>query len=65
MFSFDLGNAALLLFVSLLYFFGITRKDNLNNFYPVDALYIIVAVELLIALPCLIYYIGELISIGT
>ena len=57
---FSAGNAAQLLYVSILYYFHIGQKDNYHGLFPVDVLYIIVGLEALITLPCLAYYIGKL-----
>ena len=53
------ANTAMLLYISLLYYFGIGQNSDLNNFHPIYTLYIIVGVEVIITLPCLIYYISE------
>lgn len=54
------GNAVILLLVALLYFYHVEESKIIHgSVYPVDFLYIIVGVELLFALPCLIYYIGQ------
>ena len=51
------ANTAMLLYISLLYYLGIGRDSDLNTYHPVYTLYIIVGVEVMITLPCLIYYI--------
>lgn len=53
-----IANAAVLLLMALLVFYNKGDRKVLNTFLPVDFLYIIVGVELVFALPCLIYYIG-------
>ena len=53
------ANAAMLLYISLLYYLRIGRNTYLNNYHPIYTLYIIVGVEVIITLPCLIYYISE------
>ena len=53
----SLANTAMLLYISLLYYLGIGRDSDLNTYHPVYTLYIIVGVEVMITLPCLIYYI--------
>ena len=53
------ANAAVLLLVSLLYFYRVHEtKVVSNSLYPVDFLYVIVGLELIFVLPCLVYYIG-------
>ncbi len=52
-------NAALLMYVSLLYFFGVSQASSLRGMRPVVALYFLVGLEMLFTLPCLVYYIGE------
>ena len=50
----------MLLVVALLYFYRVKEHKLLHSsLYPVYFLYVIVGLELLFALPCLIYYIGE------
>lgn len=53
------ANAVILLLVALLYFYGVEDKIIHGSVYPSDFLFIIVGLELLFALPCLIYYIGQ------
>lgn len=53
----SLVNAVILLFVSLLYIFGANDCSVYKSLRPVDFLYLIVGLELLLTLPCLIYYI--------
>ena len=53
------ANAVMLLVVALLYFYHVQEHNVASSLYPVYFLYIIVGLELLFALPCLIYYIGE------
>ena len=54
------ANAVMLLVVALLYFYRVQEHEHLHSsLYPVYFLYVIVGLELLFALPCLIYYIGE------
>ena len=54
----SLVNAVILLFISLLYIFGANDCSVYKGLRPVDFLYLIVGLELLLTLPCLIYYIG-------
>ena len=51
-------NAIILLFVSLLYIFEVKQDENYKGLHSVDFLYIIVGIEVVLTLPCLIYYIG-------
>ena len=53
------ANAAMLLYISLLYYLRIGRNTYLNGYHPIYTLYIIVGVEVIITLPCLIYYMSE------
>lgn len=54
------ANAVILLLVALLYFYHVEEDKIIHgSMYPVYFLYIIVGLELLFALPCLIYYIGQ------
>ena len=53
------ANAVMLLVVALLYFYHVKEHNVSSSLYPVYFLYIIVGLELLFAVPCLIYYIGE------
>lgn len=55
----SVSNAVLLFFISLLYFYHIQQTDKMH---PVIVLYAIIGIEMIITLPCLIYYIG--IDIG-
>ena len=55
----SVANAALLFFVSLLYFYHIQQNNSYHKLHPVIVLYLIVGCEMMIALPCLVYYIGE------
>ena len=55
----SLINAVILLFISLLYIFKAEEDSVKFHLYYVDFLYIIVGLELIMTLPCLIYYIGE------
>ena len=55
----SIGNAAMLFFISLLYFFRIQQKDAYHKIHPVVLLYVIVGCEMITIVPCLIYYIGE------
>ena len=55
----SVANAILLVFMSMLYYFGISQLDNINNFRARDVLYIIIGLELVLVEPCLIYYIGK------
>lgn len=58
------ANAVILLLVALLYFYRVEENKILHgSFYPVDFLYIVVGLELLFALPCLIYYIGQFLHV--
>ena len=52
-------NAVILLYISLLYIFYQHENEQYLHLHPVDFLYIIVGLELILTLPCLIYYIGE------
>ena len=52
-------NAVILLFISLLYIFQVQENSGKFPLHSVDFLYIIVGLELILTLPCLIYYIGE------
>ena len=52
-------NAALLMYVSLLYFFSVSQASNMRGMHPVVVLYFMVGLEMLFTMPCLIYYIGE------
>ena len=63
----SLINAVILLFVSLLYLFkvdecnsykGLHSVNSYKGIHSVDFLYMIVGMELVLTLPCLIYYIG-------
>jgi hypothetical protein len=57
----SIANSAVLLMVSLLYFYHVHEHTSFHgSFYPVYFLYIVVGLELLFVLPCLIYYIGQL-----
>lgn len=54
----SIANAVMLLVVALLYFYRVQEHEHLHSsLYPVYFLYVIVGLELLFALPCLIYYI--------
>lgn len=53
----SLINAVILLFVSLLYIFKVEQNTAHFHLHAVDFLYIIVGLELVLTLPCLIYYI--------
>jgi hypothetical protein len=54
----SIANSAVLLMVSLLYFYHVHEHTSFHgSFYPVYFLYIVVGLELLFVLPCLIYYI--------
>jgi hypothetical protein len=54
----SIANAAVLLLVSLLYFYRVHEtKVVSNSLYPMDFLYVIVGLELIFVLPCLVYYI--------
>ncbi len=55
----SIGQALVLVFVSLLYVFQVKEYSLLNGLRAVDGLYILVGVEMMIVEPCLIYYIGE------
>ena len=57
----SLINAVILLFISLLYIFSVQEEQAFfkNSLHSVDFLYIIVGLELILTLPCLIYYIGK------
>ncbi len=55
----SIGQALVLVFISLLYVFQVKEYTQLSGFRAVDGLYILVGVEMLIVEPCLIYYIGE------
>jgi hypothetical protein len=55
----SLINAVILLFISLLYIFKAKEGPVKFPLHYVDFLYIIVGLELVLTLPCLIYYIGE------
>ena len=55
----SLINAVILLFVSLLYIFKVEKDSVKFHLHSVDFLYIIVGLELILTLPCLVYYIGE------
>ena len=55
----SLINAVILLFISLLYIFSVQEDLTKFHLHPVDFLYVIVGLELILTLPCLIYYIGE------
>ena len=52
-------NGVMLIFVSLLYFYQVREKDDLHGLRAVDGLYLLVGLEMIIILPCLVYYIGE------
>lgn len=49
----------MLLYISLLYYLGIGRNSDLDKYHTIYTLYIIVGVEVIITLPCLIYYISK------
>lgn len=53
------ANAAMLLYISLLYYLRIGLNTYLKGYHPIYTLYIIVGVEVIITLPCLIYYMSE------
>lgn len=55
----SLINAVILLFISLLYIFSVREEQEIfkKRLHSVDFLYIIVGLELILTLPCLIYYI--------
>ena len=55
----SLANAVIMLFVCLLYIFRVDETWADHGLHAVDFLYIIVGVEVILSLPCLIYYIGE------
>lgn len=55
----SISNAALLFFTSLLYFYHIQQSDAYHKIHPVIVLYVIIGLEMVIAIPCLVYYIGE------
>ncbi|XP_064407650.1 transmembrane protein 192-like [Halichondria panicea] len=55
----SIGQALVLVFVSLLYVFQVKEYSLLNGLRAVDGLYILVGVEMLIVEPCLIYYIAR------
>lgn len=57
----SLINSVILLFVSLLYIFNVTECTSVKGLHSVDFLYIIVGMELLLTLPCLIFYVGMLL----
>ena len=59
------ANAAVLLLVSLLYFYRVHDSKVVKaSLYPVDFLYVIVGLELVFVLPCLVYYIGMTLSLS-
>ena len=55
----SLINAVILLFISLLYVFSVQQDQVYLHLHSVDFLYIIVCLELILTLPCLVYYIGK------
>lgn len=60
----SVSNAALLFCVSLLYFYHIQQSDNYHKLHPVIILYVIVGCEMVITLPCLVYYIGKWVELA-
>lgn len=60
----SLINAVILLFISLLYIFKVQEEQLILKLHSVDFLYIIIGLELILTLPCLIYYIGEREEVG-
>ena len=57
----SVANAALLVFVCLLYTYNVNGCKSILG--PLDStytLYIIIGLEMLLAVPCLVYYIGKL-----
>jgi hypothetical protein len=60
----SLINAVILLFISLLYVFKAEEGSVKFHLHYVDFLYIIVGLELVLTLPCLIYYIGKRVRRG-
>ena len=59
----SLINAVILLFVSLLYLFKVDECNSYKGLHSVDFLYMIVGMELVLTLPCLIYYIGVCVCV--
>ena len=54
----SISNAALLFYVSFLYFKDIQQNQSFHKMHPVVLLYVIIGCEMIITVPCLVYYIG-------